>query len=121
GWMTDAEPRRASGHVLAWLIVAAVPAFAATAIVSRAYHAGEHALALEYRARGERSLSRGDAAAAADAFRTALTFARDDFELRFDLARALLASHSRAEARAYLLALGDEEPGDGPVNLALGR
>jgi len=119
--MADAEQRRTGSQVLVWLIVAAVPAFTATAFVTRAYHAGERSLAREYRDRGERALQRRDASAAADAFRTALTFTRESSELRLDLALALIASQRRSEARAYLLALRDEQPGDGPVNLELGR
>ncbi len=119
--MAQRAGERPGGHVLIWLVMAIVPAFAATAVLSRAYHAEERALSSDWRARGERALAIGDPAGAADAFRTALTFARDDFELRLDLARALSGSQRFAEARAYLLTLRDEQPGDGPVNLALGR
>jgi len=107
--------------VLVWLILAAVPFFIATAFITRAYHAQERRFAHQWRARGERAFSAGDPVTAAEAFRNALTFARDDGELKLELARALRASRRGFEARTYLLALRDEQPGDGPVNLELGR
>ena len=108
-------------HILVWLSIALVPAVAITAGVTRAYRNGQSALAAEWQARGDAALSSGRAAEAIEAFRNALMFAREDRALTLKLAQALAVLGRGAEARAYLLALWDEQPGSGEVNLALAR
>jgi predicted Zn-dependent protease len=58
---------------------------------------------------------------AAEAFRSALRFAREDRTLRLRLAEALAGADRRGEARAYLLGVWQEQPGNARVNLALAR
>jgi predicted Zn-dependent protease len=108
-------------HILVWLSIALVPAVAITAGVTRAYRNEQRALAAEWQARGDAALSAGSPAEAIEAFRNALMFAREDRAVTLKLAQALAALGRGAEARAYLLALWDEQPGSGEVNLALAR
>jgi Tfp pilus assembly protein PilF len=63
----------------------------------------------------------GNPSAAADKYRTALSYDRENDIYRLRLAQALLASDRLNEARAHLLSLWDEEPADGEVNLDLAR
>lgn len=63
----------------------------------------------------------GNPAAAAEDYRTALSYDRENDLYRLRLSQALLASNRLNEARAHLLSLWDEEPADGEVNLALAR
>ena len=108
-------------HLLVWLALALVPAFTVTALVAHAFREKHDALAVEWTARGERALHEARAADAVDAFRTALTFDRDNRLVRLRLAQALSAADRHPEANAYLLTLWETQPGNGPVNLELGR
>jgi Flp pilus assembly protein TadD len=63
----------------------------------------------------------GRAEEAVEAFRNALAFGREDRAMTLSLAHGLAASGRPGEARAYLLTLRDEQPGNGEVNLALAR
>ncbi|HEX6974878.1 MAG TPA: tetratricopeptide repeat protein [Vicinamibacterales bacterium] len=108
-------------HALAWLAVALIPAFTVTALVARAHHHEQHRLAIDWHARGETALAQHRANDAVDAFRTALTYDRDDRVLRLRLAQSLMAAGRDTEARAHLVTLWDDQPGNGPVNLELGR
>jgi tetratricopeptide (TPR) repeat protein len=107
--------------VLVWLAVALVPAFGITALVTHAHRDEQRALAREWQARGERALDQGNPGDAVEAFRTALRFSREDRTLRLRLAESLAASGRPSEARAYLLGLWQDQPGNGQVNLELGR
>ncbi len=71
--------------------------------------------------RGDAAMQTGDAPAAADDYRTALSYDREDDLYRLRLAQALLASNRLNEARSHLVSLWDEEPADGEVNVALAR
>jgi predicted Zn-dependent protease len=108
-------------HILVWLSLALVPAVTITAGVTRAYRNEQRALAGEWQAQGDAALSSGHPAQAIESFRNALMFAREDRQLTLKLAQALAAVGRAPEARAYLLALWDEQPGSGEVNLALAR
>jgi Flp pilus assembly protein TadD len=108
-------------HAIVWLAMALLPAFGVTALVARAHHVGQRRLAAEWSARGESALAHRQPDAAVDAFRTALTFSHEDRALRLRLARALIAAGRGAEARAHLVTLWEDQPGNGPVNLELGR
>src|SRR3989442_7483785 len=104
---------RTSPELVAFFIV---PGFAA-----RAYHSKEKHLADEWYARGEANLGAGRPASALDDFRTALIYSRDNPRYQFRLAQALLESGRVEEARVYLLNLWEREPGNGAVNLEMGR
>src|SRR2546425_370354 len=100
---------------------ALVAFFIVTGFAARAYHSKEKHLADEWYARGEANLGAGRPASALDDFRTALIYSRDNPRYQFRLARALLESDRIEEARVYLLNLWEHEPGNGAVNLELGR
>jgi tetratricopeptide (TPR) repeat protein len=108
-------------HLVLWLALAVVPAFSLTALVTEAHRAEYRAHAQEWQARGETALAAEDFDEAAEAFRSALRFAREDRTLRLRLAEALAGAGRRTEARAYLLGVWQEQPGNARVNLELAR
>jgi tetratricopeptide (TPR) repeat protein len=97
------------------------PAFAAVNGVVSASRIRRVHLASEWAARGDRDLASGRPDAAAEAFRTAQEYARDRRRYGLPLARALVAAGRFVEAGAELLGLWSDAPGNGPVNLELGR
>src|SRR5262245_25195524 len=99
-------------------MVALVPAFATTHSIVANYKTRRDELAREWDRRGHADLQREPGAAVAD-FETALSYAPDDVDTRFKLAEALIGVQRRAEAKAQLITLWAEEPGDGQVNLQL--
>lgn len=107
--------------VLVWLSVAVLPLAVITATVTRLHKHHLSTLAADWSVRGDAAYAAGRAGAAVDDFLNALMYAREDRALRLKLARALVAAGRGAEARGYLLTLWEDEPGDGPVNLELGR
>jgi tetratricopeptide (TPR) repeat protein len=108
-------------HLVLWLALATIPAFSLTALVTEAHRAEYRTLAQEWQARGEAALAEGQFDEAAEAFRSALRFAREDRTLRLRLAEALAGAGRRSEARAYLLGVWQEQPGNAGVNLELAR
>ena len=119
--MTTLTTARGRPFALVWLSLVLVPLAVVTASVTRLHKRHLSTLAAEWSARGDIAYRAGLAGDAVDDFRSALMYARDDRALRLKLARALVAAGRRAEARGYLLTLWEDEPGDGPVNLELGR
>jgi Tfp pilus assembly protein PilF len=114
-------PSRATGRTLIWLAVALIPGFLATAAATRALKAEQRVLASEWTSRGEAALAAGKPVEAIEALRNALVYDRESRERRLRLAQALIAADRRTEARAYLIALWEPQPGSGPVNLELAR
>jgi tetratricopeptide (TPR) repeat protein len=114
-------PPRPGRHVLVWLTVALVPAFTITACVAHAFREKHHALAREWEAHGNAVLQQSRATEAVAAFRTSLTYDRENRAVRLRLAQALIADGRPNEASAHLMTLWDAQPGNGPVNLELGR
>lgn len=112
---------RISRHILIILGLALAPAFTVTALVDNAYRARQRAFAASWAARGDAALAAHRPEQAVDAFRNALMFSREDRTFRLRLAEALANAGRGAEARAYLLPLWEDQPGNGPVNLALAR
>jgi tetratricopeptide (TPR) repeat protein len=108
-------------RTIAWLILALVPAFALTGMVTRMYREHERTLAAEWAERAHAARRRGDPATAVSALQSALRFAPGDRDYTYRLAGALRDDGRPTEARAYLLGLWESEPGNGPVNLELGR
>ena len=108
------------GVLLSSFVVLAL-LFAFTGFVTRMFHSKQSALGEEWFNRGSADLEAGKAASALEDFRTALIYSpqNDLFQLR--LAQASLAAGHAGEARSYLLNLWARHPGDGQVNLALGR
>lgn len=95
--------------------------FAVTRTLVKSYRDSRQQLAVEWAGRGERDLGQKRAPAAVDDFRTALSYSPDDSDYRLRLAEALVASDHPTEAEAHLLTLWTDEPGNGTVNLQLGR
>lgn len=95
--------------------------FALTQYLVNRHRASEASLAQLWFARGEQALQANHAMAAAEAYRTALSYDRDNGQYRLRLAEALLGANRISEARAHLLSLWETEPADGEVNLTLAR
>ena len=84
----------------------------------------ELGLARRWFTRGEEAMQANLPKGAADAYRTALNYDRENEQYRLRLAQALVGVGTRAavaEARAHLLSLWEEEPANGEVNLTLAR
>lgn len=86
----------------------------------RAHRQTEMSLAQSWFSRGNRAMP-GYPEIAAEDYRTALTYDRENDDYRLRLAQALLAANHFPEARAHLQSLWEEEPADGEVNLTLAR
>ncbi|MBZ5514736.1 MAG: tetratricopeptide repeat protein [Acidobacteriia bacterium] len=95
--------------------------FTLAGVVVRLFHAKEKALGAEWYARGEADLNAGKPSAAIVDFRNALAYGRDNPTYRLHLALALTAAGRIEEARAHLLSLWEQQPGDGTINLELAR
>lgn len=95
--------------------------FVATGFATKFYHAQEKVIAEQWFARGEAELRAGQASAAVEDFRNALAYSRDNAKYRLELDKALLAAGRLQEAHARLLALWEQEPGNGVLNLELAR
>jgi tetratricopeptide (TPR) repeat protein len=85
------------------------------------HRATEQELALRWFNRGNQAMQANAPKFAADAYRTALNYDRENSEYRLRLAQALLADGRLAEAHAHLISLWEEEPASGAVNLTLAR
>ena len=85
------------------------------------HRATEMGLARRWFTRGEEAMQANAPKFAAEAYRTALNYDRENSEYRLRLAQALLADHRLAEAHAHLISLWEEEPANGEVNLTLAR
>lgn len=101
--------------------LAVVPAFGATGVVVRMHREHQERLAVYWAERAETRLKAGRPLEAAQAYRTALSYAREDADYQLRLARALVKADRRAEARSYLVALVNRDPSHGAVNLELAR
>jgi Tfp pilus assembly protein PilF len=114
------EPRSERSERVTFVVVAVVliAVFALTQWLVRLHRQTELSLAKNWFSRGERAMP-GYPNIAAEDYRTALTYDRENDEYRLHLAQALLAANHLPEARAHLLSLWEEEPADGEVNLSL--
>jgi tetratricopeptide (TPR) repeat protein len=113
--------RLSRNELLLASLAALIVLFIATSFSVTAYHAKEHSLAQQWYASGERDLTAGHAEAAIEDFQTALIYSHDDPLIEFKLAHALTVAGHLHQARAYLLALWEREPGSGAVNLELAQ
>lgn len=102
-------------------LVVLMAGFAFTQYFVNVHRNVEQSLAQRWFTRGEQAMRAGQAAAAADDYRTALSYDRENRLYRLRLSQALLASNRLNEARSRLLSLWEEEPANGEVNLALAR
>jgi tetratricopeptide (TPR) repeat protein len=92
-----------------------------TAFAARMYHKKYHGLGDEWFAQGEQSFHSGNAAAALRDYRNALLYSPGNTNFQFHLAQALAATGRYDEARAYLVTLLSDSPGNGQINLELAR
>ena len=104
--------------ILLFLIFAG---FAFTQYVVQQHRATEASLAKRWFHRGNEAMQVNLPSLAADDYRTALTYDRENEEYRLRLAQALLAANRLNEARSHLESLWEEEPASGEINLALAR
>lgn len=112
---------RSSQIVLAITLLLIVAGFALTQYLVNVHRDTESSLAARWFTRGEQAMQAHLPAAAADCYRTALSYDPANQQYRLHLAQALLADNRLAEARAHLSSLWEEEPADGEVNLTLAR
>lgn len=115
------EPLRRPHFTFAVLIALLVIGFTVTGFIVRGFDARREQLAERWFRRGERNLQSGAALQAIDEFETALAYSRDNDRYRLKLAQALMQANKWEEARAHLLNLWEQRPGDGEVNLLLAR
>ena len=106
---------------LAIMLVLIFAGFAFTQYVVQRHRATEASLAKRWFNRGNQAMQANLPAVAAEDYRTALTYDRENDEYRLRLAQALLADNRLNEARSHLEGLWEEEPANGEVNLALAR
>ena len=95
--------------------------FVGTGFVVRSFHRTEARLAWDWNTRGDEALKSGHPEAALVDFRNALFHSRDNPIYQLRLAQALGATGQLPQARTYLLNLRERDPGNGTVNLELGR
>ncbi len=107
--------------VIAGVVLIAAVLWVVTHYVTRAYAAHESQLSQQWFERGAEDLKAGRLEQAVRELQTALSYSRENFQYRLRLAQALEAEGRRREARAHLLALWEQEPGNGVVNLQLAR
>lgn len=113
-------PRRPK-FTFAILIILLLVGFAITGFVVRGYDVRRQQLADRWFGRGNRDLQSGASLQAISEFETALAYSRDNDTYRLKLALALMQAGKWEEARAHLLNLWEQRPGDGEVNLLLAR
>lgn len=107
--------------MLALLAVSGVIFFLAVAGLSRAYHAQRESLGNRWFSRGVADLTARRYDSAVTEFRSALLYARDNYDYQLNLAEALIGLGRTAEAYSYLVNLWEQEPENGVVNLELAR
>ncbi len=102
-------------------LVFIVAGFALTQYFVNLHRVTQQDLARRWFIRGEQAMQAHLPQVAADDYRTALNYDRENRQYQLRLAQALLAANRLAEARAHLVSLWEEEPADGEVNLTLAR
>ena len=107
--------------IIAGVVIIATALWMVTYFTTQAYAARQQQLAREWFQRGETQMRAGRLDQAVHYFRTALAYSHENFGYRLRLAEALAAAGHTRQAQAYLLALWEEEPGNGTVNLELAR
>ncbi len=112
---------RSSKTVLAVTLFLIFAGFAVTQYIVNLHRVTEAALAVRWFNRGDEAMKVDMPALAANDYRTALSYDRENRQYRLRLAEALLADNRLNEASAHLLSLWDQEPADGEVNLTLAR
>ncbi|HLI63122.1 MAG TPA: tetratricopeptide repeat protein [Terriglobales bacterium] len=107
--------------VLGLILLLIIAGFAFTQYFTNLHRTTESDLAVRWFKRGGEAMQAHLPAAAAEDYRTALSYDPENQEYRLRLAQALMEADQWNEARAQLLALWEEEPANGEVNLTLAR
>ncbi len=106
------------------LVICAIPLvalFSITGILTRAFHKKQTTLAAQWFTKGNACLASNAPREALDDFRRALIFDPENEPYQLHLAQALAQLGRQEEARAYLLNLLGDRPGDGEINFELAR
>ena len=103
------------------LILSTVALYAVTSILFRSFSARRLALGHQFAVSALQALGRGDADQAIRDLRLSLSYAPDETSNQLLLAEALAQAGHPEQARTYFLALLDEQPADGFLNLQLAR
>jgi tetratricopeptide (TPR) repeat protein len=114
------RPRRETVVVAGVCVIVGLLFFIATVAV-HAYNSKVSQISRDWAQQGDRDLAAGKAPAAILEYRNALVYDARSATYQLHLAQALSRIGEIDEARAYLLHLWKEEPGDGVVNLELAR
>lgn len=114
------RPRRETIVITGVFVVIAVLFFIST-IAVHAYYGKLSQLSRDWAREGDRELAGGNAQRAIQEYRDALAYDGKNTTYQLHLAQALSQVGETDEARAYLLHLWTEAPGDGVVNLELAR
>lgn len=107
--------------VVSVLVAVAALLFVIAHFASQSFETKQEQLAGEWFERGEQEFRAARVTPAIDDYRNALLYSNDNPLYRLRLAEALEGAGHLREARAYLLALWEQQPGDGTINLQLAR
>ncbi len=107
--------------VLGLTLLLIIVGFAFTQYFANLHRTTQSDLAVRWFKRGGEAMQAHLPAVAAEDYRTALSYDPANEEYRLRLAQSLMAADQWNEARAQLLALWEEEPANGEVNLTLAR
>lgn len=113
-------PRRETVVIAGVCAIVAVLFFVSTVAV-HAYNNKVNQISRDWAKQGDSDLAGGNAPAAVRDYRNALAYDSNNDTYQLHLAQALSHSGDIDEARAYLLHLWKEAPGDGVVNVELAR
>ena len=107
--------------VLAVLSLSTLALFAITSFLFRSFSARRVELGRQFAVSGQNALSRGTPEQAVRDLRLSLSYAPDETSNQLLLAEALAQAGHPDQARGYFLALLDQQPADGFLNLQLAR
>ena len=126
--MEDGKRKKTRGQSVwsreAWLlasVVALAAMFAITGFAVSFYRGKQSSLAAMWFDRGDAALKANHARQAIQDLRNALGFAPNNSTFQLRLAQALAADNQIDSAEFYLFDLWSREPGNGEINLELGR
>lgn len=114
------RPRRETVVIAGVCVIVALLFFISTVAV-HAYNSKVSQISRDYAEQGGLDLAHSNAPAAIREYRNALVYDPKNASYQLHLAQALTQVGETDEARAYLLHLWKEAPGDGVVNLELAR
>jgi len=122
GPLSDEWTLRGAPYILVILIAILLAGFSVTRFAVSAYQSKQRSLAAMWYQRGMKQMQdKQSAAKAVDDFENALALQLENNEYRLHLSEALIQAGRLTEARAHLLSLWDQRPGDSLVNLELAR